>query len=59
MELDPQLTAAFVVTTGIGFLMMFTGVEKHLLEWRRAKRHCPSCGRRIERRSCGCTTAGD
>jgi NADH pyrophosphatase NudC (nudix superfamily) len=59
MELDPQLTTAFAVTTGVGFLMILVGAQKHLLEWRRSPRRCPSCGRRIERRTCGCTTARD
>ena len=59
MQLDPQLTTAFVISTGVGFLMIVSGVQKHLLEWRRGTRHCPSCGRRIERRTCGCSTAGD
>ena len=54
MELDPQLATAFAVTTGVGFLMMWAGAQKHLLEWRRTARRCPSCGRRIEARSCGC-----
>jgi NADH pyrophosphatase NudC (nudix superfamily) len=59
MEFEPQLTTAFIVTTGVGFLMLLLGAEKHLLEWRRTPRQCPSCGRRIEGRSCGCTTARD
>jgi NADH pyrophosphatase NudC (nudix superfamily) len=59
MEVEPQLTTAFVVTTGVGFLMMWAGAQKHLLEWRRSPRHCPSCGRRIEGRTCGCTPARD
>ena len=57
MELDPQLAAAFAATTGIGFLMVLAGVQKHMLEWRRTQRTCPSCGRRIAGRTCGCTTA--
>ena len=57
MELEPQLAAAFVASTGVGVLMMLTGVRKHMLEWRRVTRHCPSCGRRIVRRTCGCTAA--
>ena len=32
--LDPQLAAAFVATTGVGFLMMFAGVHKSMLETR-------------------------
>ena len=59
MELDPQLASLFAVSTGVGFLMIRSGVQKHLLEWRRAPRHCPSCGRRIQGRTCGCTPARD
>jgi hypothetical protein len=59
MEFDPQLTSAFVVTTGVGFLMMLSGLHKHLLEWRRPARHCPACGRRIQGRTCGCTPTGE
>jgi hypothetical protein len=50
--LDPQLTTLFVVTTGIGYLMIQSGLQKSMLEWRRRKRHCPSCGRQTE--ICGC-----
>ncbi|MEX2644654.1 MAG: hypothetical protein WD249_00160 [Gaiellaceae bacterium] len=46
-QLDPQLAAAFAVTTGVGFLMLVSGVHKSLLEWRRG-RLCPSCGRRLD-----------
>jgi NADH pyrophosphatase NudC (nudix superfamily) len=52
--LTPQLAAVFAVTTGVGFLMMLAGVQKSLLEWRQRRRTCPSCGRRIHGRTCGC-----
>jgi NADH pyrophosphatase NudC (nudix superfamily) len=51
----PQLVALFVLTTGVGFLMMLSGVQKSLLEWRQRKRHCPACGRAIVGRTCGCS----
>jgi NADH pyrophosphatase NudC (nudix superfamily) len=57
MELDAQVLTAFMLSTGVGFMMMLSGVHKHMLEWRRAARYCPSCGRRIERRTCNCTAA--
>ena len=58
-QLDPQITAAFVATTGVGFLMMVAGVHKSMLEWRSKRRHCPSCGRLVEGRVCGtCTKTG-
>jgi succinate dehydrogenase/fumarate reductase-like Fe-S protein len=54
--LELQLAAAFVVTTGIGFLMLVSGVHKSLLEWRQRQRACPSCGRLIEGRVCRACT---
>jgi hypothetical protein len=51
--LDPQLATFFAVTMGIGFLMIQSGLQKSLLEWRRRRRHCPSCGR--ESRTCCCS----
>ena len=52
MTLDPELAVLFATTTGAAFLMMKAGVQKRALEWRQRKRHCPSCGRRIEGRVC-------
>jgi hypothetical protein len=51
--LDPQLTTFFAITMGIGYLMIQSGLQKSMLEWRRRKRTCPSCGR--ETRVCSCT----
>jgi hypothetical protein len=51
--LDPQLTTFFAVTMGIGYLMIQSGLQKSMLEWRRRKRTCPSCGR--ESGVCRCT----
>jgi len=50
--LDPQLTTLFAVTAGIGYLMIQSGLQKSMLEWKRRKRFCPSCGR--ESGVCGC-----
>jgi hypothetical protein len=47
--LDPQLTVLFALTSGVGYLMVLSGVGKNLLVWKR-RRHCPSCGRQ----PCGC-----
>ena len=52
--MTPQLVGLLVATTGIGFLMMWTGVQKQALEWKRRRRHCPCCGRRIDGRVCDC-----
>jgi hypothetical protein len=53
--LSPQLAAMFAVTTGVGFLMIAAGLHKSMLELRRRRRACPSCGRFIQGRACGCT----
>jgi hypothetical protein len=50
--LDPQLGTFFAVTMGIGYLMIQSGLQKSMLEWRRRKKTCPSCGR--ESGVCGC-----
>jgi hypothetical protein len=42
--LDPQMAMLFAVTSGVGYLMVLSGVGKSLLDWKR-RRHCPSCGR--------------
>jgi hypothetical protein len=55
MSLDLHLLALVLTTTGIGFLMIASGIHKSALEWRSRARFCPSCGRKIERRTCRCT----
>jgi hypothetical protein len=54
--LTPQLTAIFVATTGVGFLMIVSGVQKSMLEWKARRRCCPSCGRAIDGRVCRACT---
>jgi hypothetical protein len=53
--LTPQLAATFAITTGVGFLMIVSGLGKSMLEHKRRRRSCPSCGRHIEGRVCGCS----
>jgi hypothetical protein len=48
-QLDPQLAALFALTSGVGYLMVLSGVGKSMLDWKR-RRSCPACGRR----PCGC-----
>jgi NADH pyrophosphatase NudC (nudix superfamily) len=48
----PQL-AGLVAAAGVAYLMTVAGVGKHVLEWRRSSRRCPSCGRHIDARVCG------
>jgi hypothetical protein len=52
MHLAPQLIALMALTSGAGWLMIESGVVKHLLERRRERRICPSCGRNAQ--TCGC-----
>jgi hypothetical protein len=52
MELDPNIALVALVTSGVGYLMIVAGVHKSLLEWRRAGRLCPSCGRALTSRVC-------
>jgi hypothetical protein len=47
----------FAVTTSVGFLMIVSGLHKSMLELRRRRRTCPSCGHFIQGRVCGCTSA--
>lgn len=43
-------------STGVGVLMMKTGIEKKMLEWRRNERNCAGCGKRLPGRSvCSCS----
>jgi len=51
--LTPQLIA-LMASTGAGVWMAVAGVQKSALEWRRRRRTCPSCGRAIDGRTCGC-----
>jgi hypothetical protein len=56
MAVDPHMATLAVVTLGAGWLMAQAGLQKSALEWRRQRRNCPSCGRRLEARICtSCT----
>lgn len=52
----PQLAVLLATTSGVGLLMLCSGIQKNALEWRRRRRSCPSCGRQIHRRTCGCVS---
>ena len=52
MDLNPNVAVVAVVTSGVGYLMVMAGVGKSMLEWRRAARMCPGCGRAITGRVC-------
>jgi hypothetical protein len=48
-----QLIVLMLVTSGAGWLMFEAGVFKDLLERRRERRVCPSCGRETD--TCACS----
>ena len=51
MHLDPQIVL-MLLTTAAGWLMIQSGLFKNLLDRRRDRRICPSCGR--ESTTCAC-----
>jgi len=51
MALDPQLTS-IVAVAAVGWTMVASGKTKKLLETKRRRRRCPSCGRTIDGRTC-------
>ena len=54
MAIDPHLALLLVLTAIVGYLMVFAGMQKSALEWRRRRRTCPSCGRNVQRGICKC-----
>jgi len=54
-QIDPHLVALLATTSGVCFLMAISGVQKSMLEWKRRRRICPSCGQELRGRSCACT----
>jgi NADH pyrophosphatase NudC (nudix superfamily) len=55
MILDPHLAVLMTSIAGVGVLMSLAGLQKSALEWKRRRRTCPSCGRQLRGRACGCT----
>jgi hypothetical protein len=55
--LTPQLAVTFAISTSVGFLMVVSGLGKSMLELKRRRRACPSCGRQIHGRVCGCSSS--
>jgi hypothetical protein len=53
VHLDQQLLGLLALTTCAGWLMAEAGVVKNLLERRRDRGVCPSCGRRVDVCRCG------
>ena len=52
--LEAQAATLAFVTSGIGLMMVWVGMKKNALEWKHRRRTCPSCGRIIAARTCGC-----
>jgi ribosomal protein L37AE/L43A len=50
--MNTQTLTLLISTTGIGFMMVKSGLVKNALEVRRRRRICPSCGREIHGRTC-------
>jgi hypothetical protein len=48
MMLDPQIATLAALVMAAGWTMYFAGLKKHMLEHKRRRRICPSCGRRID-----------
>ena len=52
MMFAPHVAILAVATLAIGWLMTIAGLQKSALEFKKRRRVCPSCGRRIETRTC-------
>jgi hypothetical protein len=52
MTFAPHIATLTVATLAIGWLMTMAGLQKSALELKKRRRVCPSCGRRIDARSC-------
>jgi hypothetical protein len=50
--LAPHLATLAIATLAVGWLMTYAGLQKNALEFKRRRRTCPSCGRRIDARVC-------
>ena len=55
-NLTPQLASLAFVTTGVGVAMSRLGIRHGMLEARRERQRCASCGRVLRARVCSkCT----
>ena len=52
MMFAPHVATLAVATLAIGWLMTMAGLQKSALELKKRRRVCPSCGRRIDTRTC-------
>jgi hypothetical protein len=44
---DPQIVTFVALAMAVGYTMLYSGLKKHVLELKRRRRICPSCGRQI------------
>jgi hypothetical protein len=56
MTPDPHIAVLAASVAGIGLLMSLAGLQKSMLELRRRRRVCPSCGHELHGRTCHCTS---
>jgi hypothetical protein len=52
MTLDPQIAMVAALTMAAGYTMFVSGLAKNMLEPKRRRRVCPSCGRHISGNVC-------
>jgi len=56
VALSPGIALAYVLTTGVGAVMMLAGLRTRALDLR-PRRRCPSCGRLLRSRDgCRCVS---
>lgn len=54
--ITPETAVLLASTTGIGYLMLSSGLQKKALEWKQRRRTCAGCGKHLPDRSvCSCT----
>lgn len=54
MGLNLHILILAVLSCGAGYVMIVAGLQKNVLEWRRKRRNCPTCGRELKTRVCPC-----
>jgi len=52
MTLDPQIAVFAALAMAVGWTMTYSGLKKNVLELKRSRRTCPSCGRQISGAVC-------
>ncbi len=52
MTLDPQIAVFAALAMAVGWTMTYSGLKKNMLELKRRRRTCPSCGRVIDGAVC-------